>query len=184
MKKISFAHKQKVAFVASGGAIKAACFHIGVGLALEKKGLQFVGGTLKQAKKSSGTNGNGAGYVRESDRAADREERAVEKSVEKPVEKEVEFVGDAKAKVRETYEKIRGSKNAILVDIKFDIIRKVSPRDVPRALDYSRQKVFAVIIDGPATSGIIRSCDDFGVKHLGATQFSAVENTRVNLISL
>lgn len=134
--------------------------------------------------KYSGTNGNGAGYVRESDRAADREERAVEKPVEKPVEKEVEFVGDAKAKVRETYEKIRGSKNAILVDIKFDIIRKVSPRDVPRALDYSRQKVFAVIIDGPATSGIIRSCDDFGVKHLGATQFSAVENTKVNLISL
>src|SRR3989339_1307 len=134
--------------------------------------------------KYSGTNGNGAGYVRESDRAADREERAVEKSVEKPVEKEVEFVGDAKAKVRETYEKIRGSKNAILVDIKFDIIRKVSPRDVPRALDYSRQKVFAVIIDGPATSGIIRSCDDFAVKHLGATQFSAVENTKVNLISL
>ena len=60
MKKISFANKQKVAFVASGGAIKAACFHIGVGLALEKKGLQFVGGTLKQAKKSSGTNGNGS----------------------------------------------------------------------------------------------------------------------------
>lgn len=47
MKKISFAHKQKIAFVASGGAVKAACFHIGVGLALEKKGFQFYGGTKK-----------------------------------------------------------------------------------------------------------------------------------------
>lgn len=47
MKKKPLAHKQKIAFVASGGAVKAACFHIGVGLALEKKGLCFYGGTLK-----------------------------------------------------------------------------------------------------------------------------------------
>jgi DNA primase len=129
--------------------------------------------------KYSGTNGNGSSRDRE-----DRAERMEIKEVEEKGEvKEVEFEGDAKAEVRKAYEKIRGSKNAILVDIKFDVIRKVSPRDVPRALDYSRQKVFAVIIDGPATSGIIRACDDFGVKHLGATQFSAVD-AKVNLISL
>jgi len=47
MAKISFKHKKKVAFVASGGAIKAACFHVGVCLALEKKGFYFNGGTTK-----------------------------------------------------------------------------------------------------------------------------------------
>jgi predicted acylesterase/phospholipase RssA len=40
-------NKKKIAFVASGGAIKAACFHIGVMLAMERFGFSFQGG-LKQ----------------------------------------------------------------------------------------------------------------------------------------
>ena len=52
-KSIVFAHKQKIAFVASGGAVKAACFHIGVCLALERKGIHFWGGTTKQRKAES-----------------------------------------------------------------------------------------------------------------------------------
>lgn len=47
MKKISLKNKKKIAFVASGGAVKAACFHVGVCLALERKGIQFKGGLLK-----------------------------------------------------------------------------------------------------------------------------------------
>ena len=39
--------KKKIAFVASGGAVKAACFHLGVCLALERKGIVFLGGTQK-----------------------------------------------------------------------------------------------------------------------------------------
>lgn len=42
---IDFASKQKVAFVCSGGAVKAATFHTGVALALEHAGFQFLGGT-------------------------------------------------------------------------------------------------------------------------------------------
>ncbi|OGQ34698.1 MAG: hypothetical protein A3F16_04035 [Deltaproteobacteria bacterium RIFCSPHIGHO2_12_FULL_43_9] len=34
----------RIAFVASGGAVKAACFHLGVCLALEEKGFKFQGG--------------------------------------------------------------------------------------------------------------------------------------------
>src|SRR3989338_814326 len=48
MKKESLKDKQKIAFVASGGAVKAACFHVGVCLALERKGLQFKGGHIKK----------------------------------------------------------------------------------------------------------------------------------------
>ncbi|MBI4041473.1 MAG: patatin-like phospholipase family protein [Deltaproteobacteria bacterium] len=48
-KKIHIEHKQKIALVASGGAIKAACFHIGVCIALEKKGFYFLGGTKKES---------------------------------------------------------------------------------------------------------------------------------------
>lgn len=49
MKKISFKHKTKSAFVASGGAVKAACFHVGVCLAMEKKGIKFGGGIIKKS---------------------------------------------------------------------------------------------------------------------------------------
>ena len=37
-------NKKKIAFVASGGAVKAACFHIGAMLAMQKFGFSFLGG--------------------------------------------------------------------------------------------------------------------------------------------
>jgi predicted acylesterase/phospholipase RssA len=43
-------NKKKIAFVASGGAIKAACFHIGVMLAMERFGFSFLGG-LKETEE-------------------------------------------------------------------------------------------------------------------------------------
>ena len=41
--------KSKVGFVASGGAVKAACFHLGVALALQRKGFSFRTGLAKDA---------------------------------------------------------------------------------------------------------------------------------------
>lgn len=38
--------QKKIAFVASGGAVKAACFHLGVCLALLEKGFKFQGGSI------------------------------------------------------------------------------------------------------------------------------------------
>ena len=70
------------------------------------------------------------------------------------------------------------------MDNNLDVIRKVGSREVPRNMEMSKQKIFAVIIDGAATSGIIRACDDFGVRHLAATTFSSNEGAKVNLISL
>ncbi|HLD74983.1 MAG TPA: patatin-like phospholipase family protein [Bdellovibrionota bacterium] len=43
-RKKSLKGKRKIAFVASGGAVKAACFHVGVCLALQEKGFHFCGG--------------------------------------------------------------------------------------------------------------------------------------------
>ena len=36
--------KKKIAFVCSGGAVKAAAFHVGVAMALEQQGFRFLGG--------------------------------------------------------------------------------------------------------------------------------------------
>ena len=96
----------------------------------------------------------------------------------------VEFSGDVKEGLRAAYDKIKGTKNALILDSRLDVIRKISPRELGKNISTSRQKVFAVVIDGTATTGIIETCDEFNVKHLAATNFSAIENAKVNLISL
>ena len=43
MSGIDFSQKKKIGFVCSGGAVKAAAFHVGVAMALENIGFQFLG---------------------------------------------------------------------------------------------------------------------------------------------
>lgn len=49
MIKIDLSKKKKIALVCSGGAVKAAAFHCGVALALERAGFRFLGGRLEGA---------------------------------------------------------------------------------------------------------------------------------------
>lgn len=97
---------------------------------------------------------------------------------------ESEFEGDAKSAVKKAYDRVKGSRGALLLDARMDVIRKVGGRDVVRNLSDSRSKVFAVVIDGTATANVIKSCDEVGVKYLGAVNFSNVPGARVELISL
>ena len=46
---IDFSKKKKIGLVCSGGAVKAAAFHVGVALALERKGFRFLGGPKVEA---------------------------------------------------------------------------------------------------------------------------------------
>ncbi len=48
--------KKKVAFVCSGGAAKAGAFHLGVALALQEKGFNFIGGLKRPEKEVLTTN--------------------------------------------------------------------------------------------------------------------------------
>lgn len=96
----------------------------------------------------------------------------------------VEYAGNVKEDIRKAYEKIKDSKSAVLVDSKFDVIKRVSSREVTRSLMGSRTPVFAIIIDGSAVGPTIRACDERGVQYLAALNFSSVENPKVNLISL
>lgn len=56
-------NKKKIAFVASGGAIKAACFHIGVMLAMERFGFSFLGGLKKDNEQTETKPGQVSVYV-------------------------------------------------------------------------------------------------------------------------
>ena len=95
-----------------------------------------------------------------------------------------EYKGDLKAGVRSVFERIKGTKSALLLDNNLEVIRKVSAREIGKSIEFSKHKVYAVVIDGSATSGVIRACEEKGINHLGATQFGSVEGTKVNLISL
>ena len=90
----------------------------------------------------------------------------------------------SKEMVKSAYEKIKGSKMAAILDESGDIIRRVSPREVVRSVKDARKRVFAIVIDGTATPTIIAVCDESGIPYLGATNFSAVDNAKVKLISL
>ena len=100
------------------------------------------------------------------------------------VEEEVpEFEGDVKKATKEKYSEIEGKRMSLLIDNGFNVIRKVSNIDLIGTLKRTRKKVFAVIIDGAATKPIVKFCEDNGVSHIGAKNFSVME-TDINLISL
>ncbi len=96
----------------------------------------------------------------------------------------ITFTGDVKEAILGAYEKIRGTKTAVLVDGNFDVIKKVSSREVTRNIMGSRKQIFAVIIDGSAVSPTIRACDERGVQYLAAMTFGSVDNPKVQMISL
>ena len=93
-------------------------------------------------------------------------------------------VNDLKEKVKQSYDKIKESKQAVLVDENFDVIKKVSAKEVGKNIKLSRKKIFSIIMDGAATASIVKACEEEGIQHLAATTFSGIENTSVNLISL
>ena len=100
------------------------------------------------------------------------------------VEEEKVFEGDVKEAAKTAYKGIAGTKQALLMNSGFEVIRKISIREVARALDNSRSKVFAVVMDGTVTQTILRVCEEKGVRHLAGTNFGSIKDSKVNLISL
>lgn len=108
-----------------------------------------------------------------------------EKSNDYGSNEESRFQGDHKERLREVYSKnLEGSKSAMLLDIHMDSLRKISARDVGRAIKDSRKKVLAVVIDGTATKTLVKICEDSGIKYLAATNFSDIGESSIELISL
>ena len=95
-----------------------------------------------------------------------------------------EYNGNAKAKLREIYDGIHGSKGALLLDVNLDIIRKVSAREIVKEIKNSRKKVYAVILDGTATGTLINVCDENNLRYLAAVNFGSVKDAKVELVSL
>ncbi len=97
---------------------------------------------------------------------------------------EVTFKGDVKKALREKYNEIRDTKKAALLDSNLEIGKVVTSTSLVASLKRIEGPVVAVLIDGSATEGVIRACDEVGVKYLGARNFSYVEGAQVELVSL
>ena len=108
--------------------------------------------------------------------SASRKEDDQDEEVEK-------FTGNVKEAMREKYEEIQNKRKALVIDNGFNVIRKVSTGELVSTLKKTRRQVLAVIVDGVATKTVINACEEKGVSHLGAKNFSAVE-TKLDLISL
>ncbi|MCX8158979.1 MAG: DNA primase DnaG [Candidatus Pacearchaeota archaeon] len=137
-------------------------------MALRKK--MSVEEYMKKAKQ----NGDEDNHIEKSENQEENEEK----------QEEAQFKGNIKEALRKEYEKIKGTGSALLLDSNLGLIKKTSAKEVAKNISYSKKKIFAVIIDGTALSGIMKACDENGVSYLAATNFADIEDAKVNLVSL
>ncbi len=105
------------------------------------------------------------------------------KTYEEAEEDVEEFSGDTKSELKKKYDEIKGTRNAVFLDAGLNEVKKISSSTASGALARSRKKISAVLVDGPATSSLIKACDEKGVSYLGANNFAYVKDSKVKLVS-
>jgi DNA primase len=87
-----------------------------------------------------------------------------------------------KAKLKEISKKIEGTGKAVLLNSSFEELKEISAKAVGTSLKRSND-VVAVIIDGSATNGVIRSSEENKVQVIVAKNFQTTD-TKIKLLSL
>jgi DNA primase len=91
----------------------------------------------------------------------------------------------AKEKIREGYEcSLKGTKKIALFNENFEIMRQVGAKEAIKSINYSKENISAIAIDGTATNALIEACEQKDIAFLGATNFSSASSSKVKLISL
>ena len=111
-----------------------------------------------------------------------REFRKYPRETEVKEEKKEELSSKDKDKLKELFQKNRGSGKAILLDQNIEEIKKVPARGLGSALKRIREKPFAIIIDGAITRSVIKNAEESGTKALVAKNF-ATTDTSIELLS-
>jgi len=109
-----------------------------------------------------------------------REERAEESHEETRVK---EIDEKEKEKLVKMMGKIEGSKSALLLDSNLEVMREISSASISSSLLRTRKKIFAIVMDGLVTAGIIRYAEEKDVQVIAAKNFASTE-TKIKLISL
>ena len=101
---------------------------------------------------------------------------------EKVEAKEINLDSDAKAKLKEISKSIDGEGSAVLLDGDLEKIKEISAKTVSNSLRRV-SGVAAIVIDGNATSSIIKSAEDSKVQVIVAKNFQTTDTT-IKLLSL
>ena len=111
-----------------------------------------------------------------------RESREGETSRETPKSKEEikKFTDKEVDAIREKMEEITGTRGAILLNEKLEVLRKVP---LSQLYNLKFKKVHAIVIDGTASASIVKSTEKLGCQHLVARNFTFTE-TYMDLVSL
>lgn len=91
---------------------------------------------------------------------------------------------EVKKKIKEVYQTIKDTKKAVLLSRSLEVMKTISPLSVVSTMERSNAPVFAVVIDGAASGGLVRACEEMGVAYVAARTFPSLEDTKVELISL
>jgi len=87
-----------------------------------------------------------------------------------------------KEKLKEIFEEIKGSENAIVLNKKLEKIREFSSKSVSSSLRRIDEKIFAIVIDGIVTSSLIEAAEEKDCKIIVAKNF-ATTDTKIKLLS-
>ncbi|OGJ21120.1 hypothetical protein A3K73_08475 [Candidatus Pacearchaeota archaeon RBG_13_36_9] len=108
-----------------------------------------------------------------------REERPREEESEEP--REIRKLSDAEMnKLRELMDDLTGTRGAVLLNPELEVIKKAP---ISQLYSLRFRNVFAIVIDGTATSNIVRSAEKLGCQHLVARNFVYTE-TSMDLVSI
>ena len=116
-------------------------------------------------------------YENRDTQSNENNEEEKETKAKKKIEK---FTKSETEKVKNIMDEIVGTRGAVLLDKKLEIIRKIP---LSQLYNYRTDGVYAVVIDGTATAPIVRSAESLGCEHLIAKNFAFAE-TGMDLVSL
>jgi len=111
-----------------------------------------------------------------------KEEKQIQETTEKP-EEEIENLEDKKEKLKNFLAEVENTKSAIILDNKLGVMGRVSVRGIFSFWDIARKKAYVIVVD-TATPSVIKAAEENNVGNVVAKNFTNVEGTRVNLISL
>jgi hypothetical protein len=112
----------------------------------------------------------------------EREDTEKSETSAEPAETKALTEADMK-KISKISSEIKGTRKAFLADKDLEKITAVQISSAGSALMRNRGKVHVLIIDGTATSYIIRTAERSGCRNIAAKNFEINEDTSVNLIS-
>ncbi|MEK6917610.1 MAG: DNA primase DnaG [Nanoarchaeota archaeon] len=121
-------------------------------------------------------NGSFSGFSRDNNHREERREHKPEQKKEILSEENLE-------KLKKLSEENQGSKQAILLDENFKEIKRISLKTLTLYINKNRIEPAVIIIDGAATTPIIRAAENARVKVIVANNFSTAD-TNIQLFSL